>query len=173
VEREWLERFAEGLPDEGVILDLGCGSGEPIAGWLIEKGYQVIGVDVAPSLLATAKVRWPDGDWRHGDMRELDLSERFHGIIAWDSFFHLTPDEQVSSLPVISRHLRPGGSLMITVGPDAGETSGIVGESRVYHASLSPATYAGLLEQEGLQLRAFRAEDPACQNHTVLMARKN
>jgi len=31
---------------------LGCGTGDPIAGWLIEQGYQVIGVDFASSLLA-------------------------------------------------------------------------------------------------------------------------
>ena len=39
-------------------------------------------------------------------------------------------------------------------------------------ASLSPAEYASLLEEHGLMLIAFLSEDPQCDNHTVLMARK-
>ena len=155
------------------MLDLGCGAGEPIAGWLIEKGYTVIGVDFALSMLELARNRWPNGDWRHCDMRALDFPERFDGIVAWDSFFHLTPDEQISCLPLISRHLRPGGTLMLTVGPHAGETTGTVGGSRVYHASLSLATYTELLAEGGLELRTFSADDPACGHHTGALENVN
>jgi hypothetical protein len=33
-----------------------------------------------------------DGDWRLADVRTLALSRQFHGVIAWDSFFHLCHD---------------------------------------------------------------------------------
>jgi trans-aconitate methyltransferase len=123
-------------------------------------------------MLAIARTRWPDGDWRHGDMRDFELDQSFDGIIAWNSFFHLTADEQRDCIARMSRHLRPGGMLMLTVGPRAGEESGTVGSERVYHASLSPAGYAVCLEENGLQLTGFLAEDPETQSHTILMARK-
>ncbi len=171
VERGWLGHFASGLPDTGRVLDLGCGGGEPIAGWLIDQGFQVTGVDLSLALLDRARSRWPDGDWRQADMRTLDLGERFDGIIGWDSFFHLTAAEQIECLPRLAAHLKPAGSLMLTVGPGEGEAIGTVGGEPIYHASLSPARYATLLEENGLILTAFQAEDADCTDHTVLIAR--
>ena len=51
--------------------------------------------------------------------------------------------------PVFARHLVPGGALLFTSGPGDGEAVGAVGGAAVYHASLSPAAYAGLLEANG------------------------
>lgn len=171
-EEPWLQRFARALPRGGRVLDLGCGSGRPMAEWLMDRGYRVTGLDFSEAMLTLARDRFPQGDWRSGDMRSLDLPLRFDGILAWDSFFHLTPDEQRATLPRLARHLLPGGVLMVTVGPDAGEVMGHVGGEPVYHASLSPAEYARSLQDCGLRLTGFLAEDPECDFHSVLMARK-
>ncbi len=171
-EARWLTRFGDTLPKGGKVLDLGCGAGQPIAAWLIAEGFQFTGADFSDAMLDIARTRWPNGDWRTVDMRELNLKETFDGIIAWNSFFHLTQDEQRSTLPRLADHLAPGGRLMVTVGPEAGDVTGMVANETVFHSSLSPAEYASLFEQHGLLLTAFMAEDPGCQNHTVLMARK-
>lgn len=171
-EARWLARFAACLPPGGRVLDLGCGAGEPIARWFIAEGFRVTGVDFAEAMLEIARSRWPQGDWRQGDMRSFDLGETFDGIIAWDSFFHLTPDEQRSCIARMTVHLKPGASLLMTVGPEAGEVTGTVGDRAVYHASLSPAQYATCLEQNGLRLTGYLAEDPETNKHSVLMARK-
>lgn len=171
-EARWLARFAACLPPGGRVLDLGCGAGEPIARWFIAEGFRVTGVDFADAMLEIARSRWPDGDWRQGDMRRFDLGETFDGIIAWNSFFHLTPEEQRGCIIRMAAHLGPGASLLMTVGPDAGEASGTVGGQPVYHASLSPAQYATCLEQNDLRLTGYLAEDPETNQHSVLMARK-
>ena len=172
-EARWLARFSACLPDGGRVLDLGCGTGEPIAQWFIAEGYQVTGVDFAEAMLEIARRRWPDGDWRQADMRDFDLQERFDGIIAWNSFFHLPPEDQPPCLARMAKHLAPGGSILVTVGHIAGETTGTVGGETVYHASLSPAEYAKCLEDSGLRLTGFLAEDPETNQHSVLMARKD
>lgn len=171
-EARWLTRFGDALISGGRVLDLGCGAGEPIAAWLIAEGFQLTGLDFSEPMLAIARNRWPGGDWRVADMRNLELSERFDGIIAWNSFFHLTPDEQRNTLPRLANLLNPNGRLMLTVGPQAGEVCGYVGGEAVYHSSLSPAEYAKLLEENGLLLTAFVAEDPGCNGHSVLMAKR-
>ncbi|WP_299614804.1 class I SAM-dependent methyltransferase [uncultured Tateyamaria sp.] len=171
-EARWLARFAAGLQTGARVLDLGCGAGEPIARWFKAEGFAVTGVDFSEPMLGIARSRWPDGDWRQGDMRDFDLGECFDGIIAWNSFFHLTEIEQRGCIARMARHLEPGGVLMLTVGPDAGEVTGTVGDETVYHASLSPAEYATCLEANGLRLTGFLAEDPETNRHSVLMARK-
>ncbi len=172
-EGRWLARFTACLPSAGHVLDLGCGAGEPIARWFLAEGFQVTGVDYAQAMLEIARSRWPDGDWRCADMRVLELPERFDGIVAWNSFFHLTPDEQRTCLPRMAAHLKPGGSLLLTVGPSLGEAIGTVAGQTVYHASLSPSEYVQILERAGLRLTGFLAEDPECASHTVLMARND
>jgi len=172
-EARWLARFASCLRPGGHVLDLGCGTGQPIAAWFLAEGFQVTGLDWSEPMLAQARARWPDSDWRQGDMRDFDLGAQFDGLIAWDSFFHLTQDEQRACLPRLARHLAPGGSLLVTVGARAGEAMGQVGGDPVYHASLSPAEYATILEASGLRLTGFLAEDPETDKHTVLMARKD
>jgi 2-polyprenyl-3-methyl-5-hydroxy-6-metoxy-1,4-benzoquinol methylase len=172
-EARWLARFTACLPAGGRLLDLGCGAGEPIARWFIAEGLRVTGIDFAEPMLDIARARWPEGDWRQADMRHLDLGETFEGIVAWDSFFHLRPDEQRNCIGHMARHLSPGGSVLITVGHAAGETSGTVGGEAVYHASLSPAGYATCFEENGLRLTGFLAEDPETNRHSVLMARKD
>lgn len=172
-EARWLARFTAALPQNAKVLDLGCGTGEPIARWFKAEGFTVTGADFSEAMLALARERDPDGDWRQADMRAFDLGETFDGIIAWNSFFHLSQDAQRDSLKCIAAHLKENGTVMLTVGPIAGETTGAVGEERVYHASLSPAGYAIALEENGLRLTGYLAEDPKAQNHTVLMARKD
>ena len=171
-EARWLQRFASQVPAGGHLLDLGCGSGRPIAGWLIGEGFRLTGADFSEPMLALARARWPRGDWRLSDMRTLDFPERFDGIIGWNSFFHLTPEEQRACLPRLARHLVPGGVLMVTVGPEDGTTAGCVDTAVVYHASLAVSEYARILEGCGMRLTAFLAEDPDCEKHSILMARR-
>ena len=172
-EARWLARFSSALPQGASVLDLGCGTGEPIARWFKAEGFAVTGVDFAPAMLDIARARWPQGDWIEADMRDFDLGCCFDGIVAWNSFFHLAPDAQRECIARMAAHLAPGGSILVTVGPRAGETTGTVGGKTVYHASLSPAEYATCLEANGLRLTGFLAEDPETQQHTVLMARKD
>ncbi len=171
-EEGWLARFAARLPPGGRVLDLGCGGGEPIARWLMDAGFAITGVDVSPAMLEIARARWPAGDWRAADMRALDLGARFDGIVAWDSFFHLAPEAQRACIARMAAHLVPGGVLLLTVGPDAGEAQGSVGGEPVYHASLAPADHATCLDRNGLRLTGFLAEDEDTDRHSVLMARK-
>jgi len=171
-ERVWIDRFAGHLPAGGAVLDLGCGAGLPIAAHLIAEGYALTGLDASTAMLGIVRQRFPQNRWIRGDMTALELPDRFDGILGWNSFFHLTPDQQRITLPRIARHLRPGGMTMLTVGPRAGEAAGHVGGEAVYHSSLSPAEYRALLAALGLEVLDFVIEDPECDFQTVLLARK-
>ena len=89
VERPWIDRFCALIPAGGEIVDIGCGSGLPIAAELIERGFGVTGVDGTPTMIALFRHNLPGIAAHLADMRELALNRRFHGLLAWDSFFHL------------------------------------------------------------------------------------
>ncbi len=171
-ERGWIDRALGMITPGGHVLDVGCGAGRPIAAHICDSGYRVTGIDFSREMLRLVSEAFPTGDWRYGDMRTLDLPERFDGIIAWDSFFHLTRDEQRSTLKLFAAHLRPGGVLLVTVGPDDGEAIGQVGDDAVYHASLAPEAYGAVCDEAGLNVIAHVPEDPACDGHSVLLAVK-
>ncbi len=171
-EQAWLDRWLAKVPNGGRLLDLGCGAGDPIASYLIQRGFVVTGLDFSEPMLAIAREKMPSAHWIHADMRLMALGRSFHAILGWNSFFHLTQNEQRHLLPLLSNHLLPGGSLMLTVGPEAGEVTGHVGDDLVYHASLDPSEYRQILEQNGLELDALVSEDPTCDHQTILLAHK-
>ena len=171
-ERAWLDRVLALVRPGGRVLDIGCGSGEPIARYLVESGRRVTGVDTSPTLLALCRERFPDEVWIHADMRGLDLGRRFAGLVAFDSFFHLAPDDQRRMFPRFARHAAPEAALLFTSGPAHGEAIGTYSGEPLYHASLDPAEYRALLAENGFAVVAHRAEDPECGGHTLWLARR-
>jgi len=171
-EEAWLQRFSRRLPPGGTVLDLGCGAGEPIARWFLDQGFDVTGADFSTSLLNLARSRFPQQEWIEVDMRVLELARTFDGIIAWDSFFHLSAEDQYPVIGRITRHLKLEGVAMLTVGPEAGEVLGTVGGQQIYHASLAIDEYRAVFRSCGMEVIEFVANDPDCAGHSVLIARK-
>jgi SAM-dependent methyltransferase len=172
MELPYLEMAASLAPPPGAALDLGCGSGEPLARYFIERGYDVTGVDVVEEMLDMCRARFPRMRWLQEDMRRIDIGAAFDIVIAWDSYFHLPPDDQRRMFHTFRRHTAPGGVLMFTSGLTEGEAVGgdLFGD-KLYHASLDTEEYARLLDDHGYDVVLHRREDPECGGHTVWVAR--
>jgi cyclopropane fatty-acyl-phospholipid synthase-like methyltransferase len=170
IERQWLDRFVRLLPPGATVLDLGCGSGVPVARHLIERGLHVTGVDSSPTLISLCRSRFRDRDWLVADMRTLDLGKTFDGLVAWDSFFHLSPADQRSMFSVFRKHAGPGSALLFTSGHAPYEHIGSYRNEPLYHASLAPLEYHSLLESNGFRVKAHISEDPDATGHTVWLA---
>lgn len=145
----WLDRFMAALPPGGSVLDVGCGHGHPIGAALITLGFQVTGIDASEPLIAHARTTLPRGDWRVGDLRTMDLPDRFDGLIAWCSLFHLTIEDQRQALPRLLRHGAKTATVLFNAGSAEGEAIGDWRGEPLYHASLSPQTYRAILEAGG------------------------
>ena len=170
LEKAWLDRFLTLLPLRAAILDIGCGAGEPIARYVIQKACNVTGIDSSPALIDMCKERFPDHDWIVTDMRTLSLDRRFDGILAWDSFFHLCPEDQRRMFPIFRSHARSKAALMFTSGPALGEAIGNFEGEPLYHGSLDGAEYRSLLDENGFDVVSHVVEDPNCGRHTVWLA---
>jgi trans-aconitate methyltransferase len=171
-EKAWLDRFLDLVPRSPSVLDMGCGMGEPLAKYLIERGCSVTGVDGSPRMIALCKQRLPQHEWIVADMRGLTLGRTFQGLLAWGSFFLLEPDQQRRMFDVFAEHAAPGAALMFTSGDREDETIGSYCGEPLYHASLAPSEYRALLERSGFEVVAYVPNDPSCADHTIWLARR-
>ena len=152
------------------VLDLGCGMAEPIARYIIERGYKLTGIDSSPQVIAMSAERFPDRTWLVADMRRLSLDRKFDGILAWDSFFHLCPADQRRMFPIFRKHAAPNAALMFTSGPSHGEAIGLFQGEPLYHGSLDETEYRSLLDKSGFDVVPHVIEDPNCGRHTIWLA---
>jgi predicted TPR repeat methyltransferase len=170
IEKAWLDRFLALLPQDPTVLDLGCGCGVPIARYLIERGCRMTGVDGASAMITMCAQRFPENEWLVADMRTLALNRTFNGVIAWDSFFHLSQADQRLMFAIFTRHVASGAALMFTSGPSAGEVVGSYRGEPLYHASLDSAEYRALLHDGGFDVMTHVVEDPDCGLRTIWLA---
>lgn len=166
-ERPWIDAFLALLPAGSHILDAGCGAGVPIARHAADTGYQIVGIDTSAPMLALARQRVPEAEFIEADLRHFELHRQFDGIIAWDSFFHLTADAQRDTLERFARHLRPRGALMFTSGTEHGEAINPLYGENLYHASLDAAEYRSRLEALGFSVLRYAEHDIECGDRTI------
>ncbi|QTD55610.1 class I SAM-dependent DNA methyltransferase [Parasphingorhabdus cellanae] len=169
-EKPWLDRFASALPASGRLLDLGCGSGIPVAGYFLEKGYDLVGVDYSPTMIDLARQHFPQAQWKVQDITKLKLNGQFDGIYSWDGFFHLSVAQQRDVIPSLCQSTKSGGSIMLTIGTGEGEVTGTVGGETVYHASLDPKEYKELFKEYGFADVQYVSKDPESLGRSVLLA---
>jgi SAM-dependent methyltransferase len=81
------------LPEEGAILEGGCGKGLHVAA-LVHNGYKCIGIDFAENTVRMVNQKFPELDIRYGDVRKLPFDDAYFigywsiGVIEhfWDGF---------------------------------------------------------------------------------------
>jgi SAM-dependent methyltransferase len=111
LDRALLEGFAE-LAGAGAIADVGCGPGH-VTRFLAARNARVIGIDIAPGMLAVAREHAPALAFAAGSMLELPAADATcAGIIALYSIIHLTADERAQACREFARVVRQGGWLL-------------------------------------------------------------
>ena len=104
------------------------------------------------------------------DMRTLSLSRRFEGILAWDSFFHLSPEDQRPMFSIFRTHAASKAALIFTSGPSHGEAIGTYQDEPSYQGSLDEAEYRLLLNEMDLMSRLTSSRTPTGGRHTIGLA---
>lgn len=104
---------------EGLVVDLGCGSGI-WAQRLGDEGYDVLGVDVSAGMLDLAHQRAPRAAFLHASFLDVDLPACV-AVTALSECFNYAFDPRVSRAELaryfqrVASALRPGGALIFDV----------------------------------------------------------
>ena len=108
-------------PGSRTLLDVACGTGGHLRH--LRDAYDVMGVDLDPSMLGEARRHLPDAPLVEADMRSFDLGVRFDAVICLFSSigYMASTAELEAAIEAMARHLHDGGVLIVDgwVRPDA------------------------------------------------------
>lgn len=159
---ETVLRWARFLPGGASILDLGCGSGAPIASALCDHGFIVHGIDASRTLTDAFRRHLPETRVACEAVEDSDFFARtFDGVIAIGLIFLLPAEVQQSFLHKVATALKPDGRFLFT-SPAQRCTWVDVLTGRPSH-SLGAEAYCLLLEAAGLALVGEYVDEG--QNH--------
>lgn len=172
----WISEILEALDAGGRVLDLGCGSGVPVARSLVSAGHQVLGVDISEVQVRRAREFVPQGEFLQADATTLDLpGESFDAVISFYALIHIPLDEQLPLLERIAGWLRPGGLFAGTAGHRAwtgAEENWLEGHTPMWWSHADAATYRAWLEQSGLVVERQEFVPEGESGHALFWARR-
>jgi ubiquinone/menaquinone biosynthesis C-methylase UbiE len=98
------------------LLDVACGTGAHAM--FLKKSYDVLGIDISQEMLKIARKKVKGVKFSKGDMKKLDLKERFDIIICLFSSINYNTDykELKNTLGNFRKHLKKGGIVIFDLG---------------------------------------------------------
>ncbi len=161
--------WAQTLPDGATVLDLGCGTGVPISQAVMDRGFNLYGVDASPSMVAAFRTRFPTVPVECAAVEDSDFFGRtFDAVVSWGLFFLLDAEAQRSLIAKVAAVLPRGGRFLFTAPsqccswPDA-----LTGRTSI---SLGYEAYRRIMDAEGLSLVGTHLDE--CENHYYFAYKK-
>ena len=172
VGKTWIDRLIAPLAERSAILDLGCGDGEPIARYLLDRGFDVTGVDLAGSVVTLATTRFPRGRWLKGDMRTVEIDRTFDAVIAWNSLTWLSHADRALMAQRAAAWLKPEGRMLFNAPADLDPSRRDYRDGSPYRVDLEATNYSTVIADSGLRLIAHVLADPTCEDAGIWLAEK-
>ncbi len=98
--------------EPSTVLDAGCGTGR-VAIELAARGVHVVGVDLDPGMLKSAREKAPQIEWIQADLLGLDLERQFDIVVAAGNvMIFLAAGTEESVVRDLAKHVARGGLLV-------------------------------------------------------------
>jgi SAM-dependent methyltransferase len=149
----WLESLLAVLPEEAVVVELGCGNGTRETRDLAARA-QLTGVDISDEQLRRARERVPNATFTRGDLTAVEFDDASLDAVAAFYVLNHVPRELLPGLfASIHRWLKPGGHFLASLGASdleswQGEWLGVP----MFFSGHAPETNRQLLRDAGLAL---------------------
>jgi SAM-dependent methyltransferase len=95
------------------LLEVACGTG--LHASVLQKYYQIEGLDLDPEMLAVASQNYPEIAFHQADMVDFDLGKGFDAITCLFSSIGYVKTKQrlEQAVQTLTHHLLPGGAIII------------------------------------------------------------
>ena len=151
----YLAELVASLPPKAHLLELGCGSGDPIAA-LAADYFTYAGIDVSDRMIARAAERVPAATFRVADMRALEIEDQsLDAVIAFHSIIHLPRADHGPLFHRIHEWLKPGGWFVASLGAAdiaVEHEANWLGAGAMYWSAFDQSTYERLLRKADLDV---------------------
>jgi ubiquinone/menaquinone biosynthesis C-methylase UbiE len=112
LEEPVVDTLLDSIP-RGRALDAACGTGRH-ARHLVERGHEVLGIDLSPEMLTRAAANVPEASFLEADLRDIPApDEHFDLAVCALALAHLP--ELDAGVHELARVLKPGGRLVVSV----------------------------------------------------------
>ncbi|MFI6558931.1 class I SAM-dependent methyltransferase [Streptomyces sp. NPDC050534] len=164
------------IPVASAVLDLGCGSGVPVARTLVEAGHQVTGVDISEVQIRRAQERVPQAQFIRGDATAVTFeAASFDAVVFLYALIHIPLAEQPPLLRRIAGWLRPSGWFVATTGHGAWtgtEQNWLGGGVPMWWSHADAATNRAWITQAGLTVEREEFLPEGDAGHALFWARR-
>ena len=128
----FLRKLLSHLPLGANVLDVGCGTGAPVATTLVAAGHHVFGIDISDEMLRLSRKAVPSGKFEVADMQTHTppLGTKLDAALAVLSLFALGREGIEAQVAKWGEWLDKGGMLCIC--SIAAEDADVMGKSRGY-----------------------------------------
>ena len=168
-----LEEFVSLLPRNAKVLDVGCGAGVPFAKFLVESGFDVIGIDFSGSMLKLARRNVSEAIFVKQDMTKLGfLNNSFDGITASYSIIHVPREQHSSLFQSFHRILKPKGMMLISIGTDEWEGTDDYYGAEMFWSHYNPEKSSQAIENAGFHIIWGKYVESGGERHYWILTRK-
>jgi SAM-dependent methyltransferase len=97
------------IPPRSSVLEIGCGTGELLAGLQPKRG---LGLDISPAMIATARAQFPEIEFRVEDLEMLYTTEQFDYVILSNVLGYA--DDVQAAIAQLHKVCRPETRVIVT-----------------------------------------------------------
>jgi ubiquinone/menaquinone biosynthesis C-methylase UbiE len=167
-----LEEFASLLPRNAKILDVGCGAAVPFIKFLVERGFNVTGVDFSESQLKLAGKNVPEANLIKQDATRLGLkTNSFDGVTSSYCIIHIAREKHSSLFQSFHRILKPRGVMLISTGSIEWEGTDEYYGTKMFWSHYSPERSLQIIHDAGFQTIWDRFNESGGEKNYWILAR--
>ncbi|MFI5413690.1 MAG: class I SAM-dependent methyltransferase [Candidatus Lutacidiplasmatales archaeon] len=171
--RRWLSPILSQLEAGSEVLDLGSGTGDPVAR-ILSARFRVTGVDLSDVQVHRARQLVPRARFVRGDMTDIEFTtHRFGAVTALYSVIHVPRREHRALLRKVARWLSPGGWFLAILGRSSyeGYEAGWLGcDARMFWSHYDATTYRRWLGAEGFRIVREEYVPEGAGGHQMFLA---
>ena len=167
-----LEEFTSLLPRNAKVLDVGCGAAVPFIKFLVERGFNVTGVDFSESQLKLAGKNVPEANLIKQDATRLGLkTNSFDGVTSSYCIIHIAREKHSSLFQSFHRILKPRGVMLISTGSSEWEGTDEYYGTKMFWSHYSPERSLQIIHDAGFQTIWDRFNESGGEKNYWILAR--
>ena len=167
-----LNEFAGLLPKGAKILDVGCGAGVPVTKFLIDSGFEVIGIDLSERMLKLAREHVPKAKFIKMNMTDLEFEENsFDGLVAFYSIFHVSRKKHSAIFQKFHEILKPDGIMLISLGSKEWEGTEEFHGAEMFWSFYSPEKSLQMIKDIGFEIISEKHISSGGETHYWVLAK--
>ena len=169
-----LQEFCSRLPANARVLDVGCGTGIPVAKYLIANGIEVVGIDLSKEMISVAGKNVPEAEFIQMNMTELGFRERsFDAVLSCYAIFHVPREKHAAIFRSFDSVLMPQGTMLISVGATEWEEVEDYYGVDMFWSHYEPAKSESLITDAGFKIEFGRTVETGGERHHWVLATKH